>query len=365
MNASRESAPSEAARLGADGYALLEQRRFAEAHALLKRALALAPLDSRVHYNLGLLYSDLGRTAEALAAFDVCLRLDPGNAKAHNNRGSALQILKRLPEAGDAFQRAIDLRPDLALPYVNLGKLREAEGRVQEAVAVYDLAIARGQDRELFGQDRAAALGQSTQRSPDSWVSTTFDNFAPKFDAHLASLHYNVPQDLAALLKLRANRPLAILDLGCGTGLVGAALAGQGHRLVGVDLSERMLAQARARNIYDRLDFAEIHAWLQLAEADSFDAICAADVLIYIGALETLFREVARLLRTGGWFAFSTEECSDTDYKLLATGRYAQSQEYVRRLAGGSFTVVNADPTTVRIESGAPLSGRLYLLQRT
>jgi predicted TPR repeat methyltransferase len=364
MNASHDSEPSEATRLCTTGYEFLEQRRFAEAHALLKRALALAPLDSRVHYNLGLLYSDLGRTAEALAAFDACLRLDPGNAKAHNNRGSALQILKRLPEAGDAFQRAIDLRPDLELPYVNLGKLREAQGRVQEAIAIYDLAIARGQDRELFGQDRAAALGQSTQRSPDSWVSSTFDNFAPRFDAHLASLHYHVPQALAALLMPHADRPLSILDLGCGTGLVGAALAGHGHRLVGVDLSEKMLSQARARGIYAQLDFAEIHAWLQRAETESFDAICAADVLIYIGALETLFRECARLLRPGGWFAFSTEECSDTDYKLLVTGRYAQSQDYVRRLAGESFVTVDAEPTTIRIESGAPLAGRLYLLQR-
>ncbi len=87
-------------------------------------------------------------------------------------------------------------------------------------------------------------------------------------------------------------------------------------------------------------------------------------MLIYIGAIETLFREAARILRPGGWFAFSTEECGPMDYQLLATGRYAQSEAYVRRLAGEAFAVVRADPTTIRIESGLPLPGRLYLLEK-
>src|SRR4030095_7561014 len=179
---SHESAAAEAARLCAEGYAFLEDRRFAEARAHFERARALAPDNPVIHYNLGLLFQDLGRTHDALAAFDAALRLNPDDAKTHNNRGSALQILGRLGEAGDAFQRALDLRPDLELPYVNLGKLREQQGKVPEAIAIYDLAIARGLDRDLFGQNRAAASGQSTQRSPDSWVSSEFDNFAPTFD---------------------------------------------------------------------------------------------------------------------------------------------------------------------------------------
>ena len=125
-----------------------------------------------------------------------------------------------------------------------------------------------------------------------------------------------------------------------------------------------MLAQARDRNIYAQLDLAEIHSWLRDAESESFDALCAADVLIYIGALEMLFRDAARILRRGGWFAFSPEECVPMDWQLLATGRYAQSEHYVRRLADESFAVLRADPTTIRIESGAPLPGRLYLVQK-
>ena len=153
----------------------------------------------------------------------------------------------RLREAQHAFRRALDLRPDLELPYLNLAKLMEQQGNTKEAIEIYDLAISRGLDSQLFGQNRAAVAGISTQRSPDRWVVSTFDNFAPTFDAHLGKLQYEFPRRLAAMLQPRAEGPLSILDLGCGTGQVGLALSGRGHHIVGVDLSEKMLAQARAR----------------------------------------------------------------------------------------------------------------------
>lgn len=331
---------------------------------MLTRARALAPLDPDAHYCFGLLYTDTGRHGEALAAFEASLALDASNAKAHNNRGSALQILGRLRDAEAAYRRALALRPDLAPPYMNLGKVLEQQQRIAEAVGVYELALARGLDADLFARARASALGQSTSRSPDSWVRSTFDNFAPTFDAHLRTLGYAVPESLAALLAPHVRGPLAILDLGCGTGLVGAALAGRGHRVVGVDLSEKMLAQARARNAYEALHVSEVHAFLRDAAAASFDAVFAADVFIYIGALEEAFAEIARVLRAGGWFAFSTEECDGVDFALLPTGRYAQSDAYVRRLAGAAFVVVEAGKATIRMESGSPIAGRTYLLAK-
>jgi len=363
---SRESEQGEANRLCEEGYASLEKRQFALAQMLLEKARALAPDNPQIHYTLGLLFSDQGRARDALAAFDLSLRLNPDDHKAHNNRGSMLQILGRLPEAEAAYRRALDLRPDLEPPYVNLGKLLEQQRNVERAIEIYDLAISRGLDTGLFGQHRATASGVSTSRSPDRWVISTFDNFAPTFDAHLEELQYQVPRQLAALLHPRVNGPLAILDLGCGTGQVGAALAaaGQGHHLTGVDLSAKMLAQAEARSVYQELRLGEIHASMRDIDTGRFDAIFAADVFIYIGALEDLFREAARILRFGGWFIFSTEDCDSPDYRLLATGRYAQSRAYIGRLAEAAFDVIEARATTIRMESGVPLPGRLYLLHK-
>jgi predicted TPR repeat methyltransferase len=357
-------APDEATRLCDEGYASLEAGRFEEAHALLVHARDLAPGNPLIHYRLGLLFSDTGRPAEALEALDTSLRLQPDNARAHNNRGSALQLLGRVAEAEQAFQRALDLSPELELPYINLGHLLEEQGKVRQATELYERAISRGLDPGLFSHYLAASSGEVTPRAPDRWVSATFDNFAPTFDAHLRSLAYNAPQMLAGLVRTHAGESLDVLDLGCGTGQCGLSLALQKRYLVGVDLSEKMLAQARAHGVYDELHLGEVHTWLRGATAARFDLAIAADVLIYIGALEDLFRETARNLRPGGWFVFSTEECESADYMLLPTGRYAQSEAYIRRLAKPAFAVVVSDPAIIRMESDKPLMGRLYLLQK-
>jgi predicted TPR repeat methyltransferase len=295
---------------------------------------------------------------------DTSLSLQPDNARAHNNRGSALQLLGRASEAEKAFQRALDLSPDLELPYINLGHLLEQQGMVREATELYERAIARGLDPTLFSHYLAAASGKVTHRAPDRWVSATFDNFAPTFDGHVRSLGYIAPRVLAAMVRSRADEMLDVLDLGCGTGRCGLSLAQQKRYLVGVDLSEKMLAQARALGIYDELHLAEVHTWMRGAPAARFDLVIAADVLIYIGDLGDLFHEAARSLRPGGWFAFSTEECESAEYTLLPSGRYAQSQPYIRRLAEPVFTVVAADSAVIRMESDNPLMGRLYLLQK-
>ncbi len=194
-------------------------------------------------------------------------------------------------------------------------------------------------------------------------MKATFDNFAPTFDEHLRAIGYQVPALMAAMLHTHLTAPADILDLGCGTGLVGAALHGNGHHLVGVDLSEKMLARARSRGAYERLHVDEVGAFLAQAPDRSADVVCAADVFIYIGALDALFAHAARVLRPGGLFTFSTEECTGDDFVLLPTGRYAQSEAYIRRLAG-PLAILDARPVTVRMERDVPVAGRLYLLQK-
>ena len=358
------SESDEAKRLCDDGFAALEGGRFDDAREALVRARTLAPDDPLVHFRLALLFVDTGRPAEALAALDASLRLQPDNARAHNNRGSALQLLDRLAEAETAFRRALDLLPALTQPYTNLGHLLEQQGKRNEAAEIYLRAIARGLDPALFGHELARLEGKATDRAPERWVQTTFDNFAPTFDERLRALGYNAPEKLAALLKGRASGPLRILDLGCGTGLCGVALAPVKSQLTGVDLSEKMLMLARARGLYDDLHASEIQAWLAMATTVSFDVVVAADVFIYIGALEDVFRHVSRVLRPAGWFLFSTEECAASDYVLQPTGRFAHTQDYIGRLAQPAFTIVAADPAVIRNEAGRRLPGRLYLLRR-
>ena len=362
--AAAASADGDAGRLCDEGFAHLEAGRYAEAQALLARAIDLAPANALAHFRLALACSDTGQYERALAELDAAIALEPRNGKAHNNRGTVLQLLDRLREAEQSFRRALEIAPDLVQPYTNLGHLLERQGNLAGAVAVYTQAIHRGLDVALFGHNIAAINGKTTARAPESWVRTTFDNFAPTFDEHLRKLGYDVPARFAALIDQHAAGPLDILDLGCGTGQCGAALAPRRKRLVGIDLSEKMIAVAHARNVYDALFVGEAEAWLAPCAEAQFDLVVAADVFIYIGALDRLFDEVARVLRPGGWFAFSTEEGADADYALRNTGRYAHAHAYIDRIAAAAFDILVAEPTAIRIENDSYIAGRLYLLRR-
>ena len=88
------------------------------------------------------------------------------------------------------------------------------------------------------------------------FVEKTFDSFAASFESKLAKLLYRAPELVAAMLAdsdVEASKRLDVLDAGCGTGLCGPLIAPYARRLVGVDLSARMLAQAHARKVYDEL----------------------------------------------------------------------------------------------------------------
>ncbi len=361
-----EARRAEAAKLCEQGYALLNAMKSADAEHLLATACRLDPGNALAQYRHALALGDIGRFDAALAAYDRALTLAPEDAKAHNNRGSALQQLGRLQEAEAAFRMAQRLQPDVAPPYVNLGHLLETQGRNVEARDVFQSAIDRGLDKALFGQYIASLLGSSTpERSPDSWVRSTFDNFAPNFDQHLLSLGYRVPERIAEVLADTRRRVGDVIDLGCGTGLCGAALQKLAPQsITGIDLSRSMIALARARAVYTWLHEREVGEWLANAPSRSVDTVVAADVFIYIGKLDAIFADIARILRPRGFFAFSVERVDGADYVLQPTGRYAQSKDYVNRLAAGAFDLLACSPEVVRSESGKPVHGLVYLLQR-
>ena len=116
----------------------------------------------------------------------------------------------------------------------------------------------------------AACSGRDVPaRASDAFIERTFDSFAGSFDSKLAKLLYRAPALVAGMLAdsdvEASKRPdkLDVLDAGCGTGLCGPLIAPYARRLVGVDLSGRMLAQARAQNVYDELVQRELTAYLR------------------------------------------------------------------------------------------------------
>jgi predicted TPR repeat methyltransferase len=223
----------------------------------------------------------------------------------------------------------------------------------------------------------AALSGTSTERAPDGYVEKLFDDYAERFDSDLVQgLRYDVPRRLAEAVREVAGaaaRDWDVLDLGCGTGLAAAAIAPCARSIVGVDLSANMLERAKARNLYRRLERADLLEMVRAEEAASYDLVLAADVFVYLGRLDELAGEVRRLLRPRGLFGFSVEAQDEgptpervqdgvQDYRLGLSGRYAHSRAYLDRLASGNhFDVHRLTPITVRMDAGKPVPGYLAL----
>lgn len=99
-----------------------------------------------------------------------------------------------------------------------------------------------------------------------------------------------------------------VLDVGTGTGAVAvqAALAvGAAGRVVGIDISQEMLAQARQTTAtlhLQNVDFTEGRAEAIPAEAATFDVVLASLSLMYVIDRAAAAREIARVLRPGGRF---------------------------------------------------------------
>lgn len=144
--------------------------------------------------------------------------------------------------------------------------------------------------------DRVYAL-----KSPAECEST-YDEWAATYEHDTTEgMGYAAPA-LAAerLSQLLADRPRAeALDAGCGTGLVGAALAGHGLEVIdGLDLSSAMLDQARGKGIYRNLGKADLTRRLPV-EDDSYDAVICVGTLTEGHVGPEAFDELVRAARPG------------------------------------------------------------------
>jgi predicted TPR repeat methyltransferase len=337
------------AALASSERALEQKRPYAEASCVRANALfALRALDA------------------ALQGYDEAIAADAKASEAHTGRGLALLKLGRPQEALSSFDTALQLRPGHATRHQQRGDALLALGRRDDAIAAYQQARALAQDpSEIDFALAALGVGAAPERAPASYVKALFDQYAGHFDRHLTDvLGYRTPALLAQAMERHVGGTgLATVDLGCGTGLCAPFLRPLSRSLAGVDLSDKMLAQARATGLYDELASADIGAFLA-ERPQAFDLVVAADVLVYVGDLDGLFGQVRAALRPGGWFCFSTEAADEGDFRLLPSNRYAHALAYLERLAAAhGFAILEAERAALRSEHGAEVEGHLLVLR--
>ncbi|MBJ6124547.1 methyltransferase domain-containing protein [Microvirga sp. BT325] len=276
--------------------------------------------------------------------------------------------------AADLARQVLELAPDFAPAHAMLGRSLAEQGQREEAVGALRRALALEAADELGVRLDLAKLGALPpgEAITEGYVRALFDDYAPKFDRHLTgSLAYRGPELIAGALRRacserdREHRFGLTLDLGCGTGLMAQALAGLCTSIEGVDLSPGMLEKAEKTTLYDALHKGELVAFLQGRATAEADLVVAADVFVYMAALDAAFREAHRVLKREGLLAFTVQAHEGEGFILGADARYAHSESYVRELAEAvGFTIVLFEPVSTREDRGVPVPGFLCVMQR-
>ena len=348
------------------GRMLHSSNRGREAEAALHRALEVSDGTPEVCNLVGTVLLEAGGPDAALELFESAAREQPDEPQGHAGRGLALHWLARPEEAEDAYRRALEIEPRYPLALKHLGVLLQERGQLDAAAECFEKLLQANRDDDVARHMLAATSGETTPGAPAGYVTRLFDDYADRFDAHLGTISYHVPERIRdAIVEVAGSDQLTwrMLDLGCGTGQCGEAVRPLATFLAGVDLSARMIAKARERDIYDSLMVASIDDALE-GQKQSFDAIIAGDTFIYVGDLSSVLAGCARALRPDGLMAFSVENTDGDTYRLCPTGRYAHSVAYVDATVGASgMRVVYRRDIIIRNDP-MPIAGQIVVLSK-
>jgi len=344
---------------------LKEQSRLKEAEACYRQAIKLKPDYAEAHYNMGNTLKELGRLEEAEASYVQAITLKPDYVKAYNNLGVMLQEQGRLDEAEVSYKKAITLKPDYADFYANLGNTLRDQDKLLEAKLNYKKAIELKGDSKKFKHIFDALTGKTTNFAPREYVEVLFDNYAINFENSLVNkLEYKTPNKIVEMIVAKnPNIQLgSVLDLGCGTGLIGDEIKKYCSNLEGVDLSKLMLEKASAKNIYDKLEHKDIVEYLSTEDLD-FNYFISSDVFVYVGNLSEIFRLIKSRNKSKGKFVFSTEHTDRDGFFLEQTGRYSHSKKYIESLCNKfGYKLSHFEVVNLRKNKNKFIIGGLYFL---
>lgn len=381
------------------GILALERQDYTQAKIAFGKTVELDPQDSNAHVNLGVIALKEDRAQEAIHHFTTALLYDEHHLDARHNlaatfihhdryenalthytillqhdpfheeylyhAGVAEMALGRLQKAQTHFKTILKRNAHHFPTLMNLAAISTRLKQHQEAKHLLQLAH-RENPTDLSCKHMLNALeGQAQSETCPEYAKHLFDNYALYYDAHLQhTLQYHLPKAIGKLIHslLPHYASQNTLDLGCGTGLSGVCLREISEQLTGVDLSEKMLNEARKKEIYDRLITAELVDFL-VHTREEYDLIVSAEVLPYFGNLEPLFRAVST--RSRGLFIFNVEMSKILPYELQPSARFAHHATYIHTLARQHhFCVIHEQITISRQQDGEDLPVLLFALQK-
>lgn len=132
-----------------------------------------------------------------------------------------------------------------------------------------------------------------------------WDRRAAVYDAQVGTCYEEAYRKTAEHFRRYLEKDDAVLDFACGTGIVTLAVAPSVKSIRGIDISEEMVrragekarTQGAANVTFERLDLLD-----ESLAPESFDAVLACNVLLYVENRAEVLARIHELLRSGGTF---------------------------------------------------------------
>ena len=349
------------------GTALSEQQQYDDAIYHFQQTLLQQPDHLNAQENIGICYLRVQKPLQALPHYLFLLQHSQ-TVENYLNIGIIYLHLERHKEAIDYLNQADKLLPSDSNIIEHLALCYLKKGDLDQAKHYYHQAASLSQENQSL-QYISAALSQSKQlkQAPLIYIEQLYNEYAPYYQQQLLKqLDYQVPKRFFQALNetLNLDNPqLNIVDLGCGTGLVGEQIKPMARNLIGVDIADNMLAIAKQSGIYNQLIKQDIQQALpNLTDLDLITAACTFD---YIGDLEPILTTAHQSLNSGGIICFSSEKCYDQDYQLQVNMRYSHSKNYMTKLLTKiGFTIIRIDNLIIRHEFKQPIEGYLIVAKK-
>lgn len=329
----------------------------ATAEQMYQKALDIEPhnFDARLNY-ANFLYNT-NRKVEALGEYQQAAIINPKSAELCNNLGIIQRDIGEYEEAIGLFMSAFFQSVEQNQYAINI-----AESLVLLHKSKPELALDIAQNWQAHAPQNAVAkhclssLKGENVANPAEYSRILFDNFSSSFEATMRDLDYNLPQLISQELGDLSGK---IVDLGCGSGLIGEKIKRDGNQLIGVDISSNILTLTKQKNIYHELVCADIMEYmLNKPNADWF---IAADVMGYIGDFKKL---VAMVYPSNFCFSVAIDKNSDT-FSLHPNGRFAHNPSFVRKILKDiGYKKIDEKHMVIRYEDKHPVEGVLFVAKK-
>jgi predicted TPR repeat methyltransferase len=189
----------------------------------------------------------------------------------------------------------------------------------------------------LLDSDAQALLARAYALRSDEESRALYRDWAKTYDQTMVDgLQYRSPMVVVDLLRPHlVSSQASVLDIGCGTGLAGRALAAHGYTVIeGLDLSPEMAQVAADSGVYRAFVMADLNAPLPVPDA-TFDAAMCCGTFTTGHVSAACLPEVLRILCPGAPFAFSVKL---SEWDALGFGSTIAALQASGALRVGSIT---------------------------